>query len=149
MLWNCEIQGAQHDLFEKSEPSRDVTKCWTRVFNCYLRAFPHEILPVDAVWSLWSCIYQEFKDIFEENKQGFDGKSWTLTNFIAFEEHKSLLSLPCWGRCTVCSSRHLHDENRSQLTKSVNIFYRGWIKHVCLSWIKHDTPPRGGVALKP
>ena len=63
-----------------------------QVFNYYLKAFPHEILPVDAVWSWWSCIYQEiFKDIFEENKQGFDGKSWTLTHFIAFEEHKSLL----------------------------------------------------------
>ena len=27
------------------------------------------------------------KDIFEENKQGFDSKSRTLTHFVAFEEY--------------------------------------------------------------
>ena len=27
------------------------------------------------------------KDIFEENKQGFDSKSRTLTHFVVFEEH--------------------------------------------------------------
>ena len=32
-------------------------------------------------------IYQEFKEIFEENKQGFEGKSRTLTQFITFEEY--------------------------------------------------------------
>ena len=40
------------------------------VFNI----FAHEILPVDAVWGF---MYEEFKDIFEGNKQGFDGKSCT------------------------------------------------------------------------
>ena len=35
------------------------------------KAFRRKILLVDAVRSWWSCIYQEFKDIFEENEQGF------------------------------------------------------------------------------
>ena len=47
----------------------------------------YKILPMDAVWSWESFIYEEWKDTFEENKQGFDGKSPTLTHFIAFEEH--------------------------------------------------------------
>ena len=49
----------------------------------------HEILPVDGVCSWQSLIYEEFKDIFEENKHCFDGKSCTLTHFVAFEEHMS------------------------------------------------------------
>ena len=32
----------------------------------------HEIRPLDAVWSRQSFIYEELKDIFEENKHGFD-----------------------------------------------------------------------------
>ena len=32
-------------------------------------------------------MYNEFKDIFEGNKQGFDRKSRPLTYCIAFEEH--------------------------------------------------------------
>ena len=28
-----------------------------------------------------------WKDIFEEKKDDFDGKSRTLTDFVAFEEH--------------------------------------------------------------
>ena len=51
---------------------------------CIFNVFAHEILPVDdAVWSRQSFIYEEFKDIFEENKQGSDGKSCTLTHFVA------------------------------------------------------------------
>ena len=38
------------------------------IFN----AFAHEILPVDAVWSRSDVIHEELKDIFEENKHGFD-----------------------------------------------------------------------------
>ena len=32
-------------------------------------------------------MYNEFKDIFEGNKLGFDGKSRPFTHFVAFEEH--------------------------------------------------------------
>ena len=39
--------------------------------------FAHEILPVDGVWSWYSFIYEELRDIFKENKHGFDGKSHT------------------------------------------------------------------------
>ena len=46
------------------------------------KAIAHEILPVDAVWSWWSCIYQESEDIFKETKQGFEGKSPTLIHSI-------------------------------------------------------------------
>ena len=38
-----------------------------------------------ALWK--SFIYEELKDIFENNKQGFDGKSRTLTHFVAIEQH--------------------------------------------------------------
>ena len=40
-----------------------------------------------SVRNWWSCIYQEFKDIFKENKQSFEGKSRTLTQFITFKEY--------------------------------------------------------------
>ena len=53
------------------------------IFN----AFADEILPVDTVWNQSSVIYEELKDIFEENKHGFDSQSCTLTHFVAFEEH--------------------------------------------------------------
>ena len=53
---------------------------------CIFNVFAHEILPVDdAVWRWQSFIYEEFKDIFEENKQGSDGKSCAWTHFVAFE----------------------------------------------------------------
>ena len=53
---------------------------------CIFNIFAHEILPVDdAVWRWQSFIYEEFKDIFEENKQGSDGKSCAWTHFVAFE----------------------------------------------------------------
>ena len=55
----------------------------SKLFN----AFAHEILPVHAVWSWRSSIYQGFKDKFKETKAGFDGKSPTLTHFITFEEN--------------------------------------------------------------
>ena len=42
---------------------------------------------IDAVRGWWSCIYQEFKEILEENKQGIEGKSRTSTQFITFEEY--------------------------------------------------------------
>ena len=42
---------------------------------------------MDAVRSWRSFIYQEIKEIFEENKQGFEGKSRTLTQFITFGEY--------------------------------------------------------------
>ena len=37
-------------------------------------------------WTLFK-IYEELKDILEENKQGFVCKSRTLTHFVVFEEH--------------------------------------------------------------
>ena len=43
-----------------------------RVKLIIFKTFAHEILPVDAVWSPQSVIYEELKDIFEENKHGFD-----------------------------------------------------------------------------
>ena len=71
-----------------------------------------KILPVDAVWSWYSFIYEELKDTFKENKQGFDGKSRTLTHFVAFEEHmankatrsvsQNRRQVSCWRRCTAC-----------------------------------------------
>ena len=36
-------------------------------------------------WTLFK-IYEELKDISDENKQSFDSKSRTLTHFVAFEE---------------------------------------------------------------
>ena len=42
---------------------------------------------IEAVRSWWSYINQEFKEIFEQNKQGIEGKSRTSTQFITFEEH--------------------------------------------------------------
>ena len=118
------------------------------VFNYYLKAFPHEILPVDAVWSWWSCIYQEiFKDIFEENKQGFDGKSWTLTHFIAFEEHKSLLSLLRRALYSLQFLALAWWELVAIHQVSKLIFLQRMNKHVCLPWIKYDSAPSGGVAL--
>ena len=44
-----------------------------------------KILFIDAVRSWWSCIYREFKEILEENKQSIEGKSRTSTQFITFE----------------------------------------------------------------
>ena len=35
-------------------------------------SFAHENLPVDAVWRRKSYIDEELKDIFQENKHGFD-----------------------------------------------------------------------------
>ena len=32
-------------------------------------------------------VEQELKDIFDENEQDFDGKSRTLSHFVAIEEH--------------------------------------------------------------
>ena len=53
---------------------------------CIFNVFAHEILPVDdAVWRWQSFIYEEFKDIFEENKQGSDGKSCAWAHFVAFK----------------------------------------------------------------
>ena len=37
-----------------------------------LNSFAHENLPVDAVWRRKSYIDEELKDIFQENKHGFD-----------------------------------------------------------------------------
>ena len=51
---------------------------------------------------------QKFIDIFEENKQGFEGKSRTLTQFITLEEYKSLYGVV----------HYLHEENRSRFTSS-------------------------------
>ena len=48
----------------------------------------HEILPIDAIESVSAVfIISRIQNIFEENKQGFGGKSHALTHFIAFEEH--------------------------------------------------------------
>ena len=37
-----------------------------------LNSFAHENLPVDAVWRRKSYTDEELKDIFQENKHGFD-----------------------------------------------------------------------------
>ena len=84
-----------------------------------------EIIIFDAVRGWWSCIYQEFKEILEENKQGIEGKSRTSTQFITFEEYtciankadkcldarpsRSLIMALYFG----CVTTVLHDENRS------------------------------------
>ena len=41
-------------------------------FKLILNSFAHENLPVDAVWRRKSYIDEELKDIFQENKHGFD-----------------------------------------------------------------------------
>ena len=46
-----------------------------------------EIIIFDAIRGWWSCIYQELKEILEENKQGIEDKSRTSTQFITFEEY--------------------------------------------------------------
>ena len=48
-------------------------------------------------WWTLSKIYEELKDIFDENKQGFDSKSRTLSHIFAFLEMFALL-FPCF--CT-------------------------------------------------
>ena len=73
-----------------------------------LKAVRRKILLIDAVRSQQSCIYQKFRDIFEENKQGFEGKSCTLTQFITYEEYKYLYGVV----------QYLHEENRSRFTSS-------------------------------
>ena len=75
-----------------------------------------EIVSVDAVRSWRSCVYQEFKDIFEENKQGFEGKSPTLTHFIAFEEYMAV------AKSLYGVVQYFHDGRDSP---TVNIFHRG------------------------
>ena len=52
----CAVEGAQ---------------CKTRELP-FSNSFAHESLPVDAVYSRWSVIYKELKDIFKENKHGFE-----------------------------------------------------------------------------
>ena len=54
-----------------------------------LNIFAHEILPVERCLKLVdrAFFYEELKDIFKENKNGFDGKSRTLTHLVAFGEH--------------------------------------------------------------
>ena len=90
------------------------------------------ILLIEAVRSWWSCIYQEFKAIFEENKQGIKGKSRTSIQFITFKEYtgiadkadKCLDARPSRSLFTalyiICMTRI----GRDSLT--VNIFQKGW-----------------------
>ena len=90
--------------------------------------------PVDAVWSRQSFIYEELTDIFEENKNGFDSKSRTLTHFVAFEERmadkwlskpsRSLLQLAILG---VCMRRIKYDSatvNNSVFIEQRNISFQ-------------------------
>ena len=61
---------------------------WSKVVKLIIfNFFAHEILSVDTVWTWQSFTYEELKDIFKENKHGFDCKRHTLTYFVAFEEH--------------------------------------------------------------
>ena len=45
------------------------------LFKSIFNVFAREILPVDAFWSWQRFIYEEFKDILKENRQGFGGRS--------------------------------------------------------------------------
>ena len=63
---------------------------------------------MDDFRSWWRFIDQEFKEIFEGNKQGIEGKSRTLTQFITFQEHKSVYRV----------EQYMHEENRSRFTNS-------------------------------
>ena len=38
------------------------------LFIIIFKVFSHEIVLVDTIWSWWGPVYQEFKDVFEENK---------------------------------------------------------------------------------
>ena len=83
----------------------------------------------------------KLKDIFEENKLGFDSKSRTLTHFVAFEEHygrrvsrKTVAkSSSCW-RCTHCNSPGLHEENQLRLSNSTHFRFYWTKKHFISEW---------------
>ena len=86
-------------------------------------------------WTLFK-IYEELKDISEENKQSFDSKSRTLTHLVAFEEVYGRLSVSCW-RCTHCnSSRVLHEENQLRfIQQQYKRFRFYWTKkHFISEW---------------
>ena len=79
--------------------------------------------------------------MFENNKQGFDSKSGTLTHFVAIEEHmtaKTTLNvsqnrreLSCWQRCTASNSLHLHEENyQLRLSDSKHFRFDSTKKHL-------------------
>ena len=105
------------------------------------KAIGHEILPVDAVWSWWSCIYEGFKDIFKETKQVFEGESPTLTHSVTFEEYilwptadqrlANCCKVSYWRHCRVpvpcICMRRIGCE-----PPTATFFYRG-SKHISLS----------------
>ena len=127
------------DVFEKNEKKNKTTFVYRLILKSLdniiiFNTFAHELLPVDAVWSRQSFIYEELTDIFEENKHGFDSKSRTLTHFAAFEERmankwlakpsRSLLQLAILG---VCMRRIKYDSatvNNSVFIEQRNISFQ-------------------------
>ena len=53
------------------------------------------------------------RDIFQEKKQGSDGKSCTLTHFVAFERptKQNHPEVSCWRRCTAFTWEELRFSN--------------------------------------
>ena len=65
--------GKKNIWFKKKQQRPSVKKIpWPGVTTRRHHIF---ILPVDSIWSWWSCIYLELKDVFEANEQGVDGES--------------------------------------------------------------------------
>ena len=80
------------------------------------------------------------KDIFEENKQGFDGKSCTLTHFVAFEEHIADKCLAKPSRSLLltalssCNTRRLHHEDQLRFSNSKHFHFYWTKKHFISEW---------------
>ena len=78
---------------------------------CIFNVFAHEILPVDdAVWRWQSFIYEEFKDIFEENKQGSDDKAVLelISSHLKWPTKQNHREVSCWRRRTAFSWEESH-----------------------------------------
>ena len=78
---------------------------------CIFNVFAHEILPVnDAVWRWQSFIYEEFKDIFEENKQGSDDKAVLelISSHLKWPTKQNRREVSCWRRPTAFSWEESH-----------------------------------------
>ena len=73
------------------------------------------------------------KDIFQENKQGFDSKNRNLTHFVAFEEHygrqvsRKTVAKSFADGCILPHSQGLHEENQLRFSNG---------KHFRFYWTK-------------
>ena len=88
------------------------------------KAFHLKILFSVRNWC--SCIYQEFKDIFKENKQSFEGKSRTLTQFITFKEYTCMADKAFTALYSICrSASFIRLSKRSSVRLRLTVFLAG------------------------